>query len=150
MINKGARFDSYAYRSAEHKIASALVTAGFEDGIFVSFDSNGSLVKADGKSKAFMLTTSKKTGRDLVTGKISAKGSILVGHFMVSTDQVASTDAFAPGKALYVNASGLLSLTGVTVTVGSGETATTIPPILVGYAMSALDADGILRAYILP
>lgn len=154
MLKKEGRFDQYAYRVAEFPISATLAASEFQDGIWVTINSNGELVKADGTKKAFVLLTSKKTGRDQISGRFNAQGTILMGASRVTTDQVKADDTYAPCTPLYVGADGKLTTTGVglKLVVGTGgavtATGTGDLPIVAGYALSDMDSDGFVTVYI--
>lgn len=139
MIAYENRFDAYAYRVGTFDLdATLLALSVIEDGTMVHLTDDGKLAVADGTKKSFIMTTSKKTNRDLITGKVVKKGAILVGAVILNTDQIETGDTWAPSKELYVQG-GKLTCTKPTGT-----------PILAGYSMSGLNADGTVRVYLLP
>lgn len=135
MIKKENRYDSYAYRISDVPASAALITAGWEEGDFLSFDSKGELVKADNTKPAFMSMSSCRPGRDQFKGKTTRQASILFGALRVCTNSVDAGQSYAAGTPLYVGADGKL-----TVTKGA---------YLVGYACDALDTEGYLKAMII-
>ena len=134
MLKKENRYDSYAYRISDVPASAELITAGWEEGDFLSYNESGELVKADGTKPAFMSMSSCRPGRDQFTGKTTKQASILFGALRVCTNSVDAAQTYAAGTPLYVGAEGKL-----TVTKGT---------YLVGYACDALDTEGYLKAMI--
>ena len=134
MIKKENRYDSYAYRISDVPASADLITAGWEEGEFLSFNTQGELVKANGSAPAFMSMSSCRAGRDQFTGKTTRQASILFGALRVCTNSVDAGQTYAAGTPLYVGADGKL-----TTVKGS---------YLVGYACDTLDTEGYLKAMI--
>jgi len=157
MIQFSNRYDAYAYRNSQFPLSEALKGSNFEAGIFVTLNANGELVlptdagTAGGGSatgvkvageKVFMLTTSKVAGRDLVSGKATTKGNVLMGAFIAATNQYDATGTYAPGTALTVKPDGKLKPITPTASVVEGD--------IVGYCVSGVQEDSTIRVYILP
>ena len=120
MIKLTERFDQYAY-SVAIKPSDNLLSVGFEEGQWVAPGANGYDFPTAG-AKAFMLISSKRTGRDQFSGKASAPDTsapaqVYVGSFALATDQFDTNETYAPGDALYVKADGKLTNNGSGVVV---------------------------------
>ena len=143
MLNLNNRYDTHAYRVAgDFRFGSAMKEmATIEEGTWVSVNTDGTLKVADGTGKAFILLTSKRPGRDYVTGAgEDPLASVLMGVAILDTDQI-DTSGVTPGAALSVGTAGSAGK----LVKQSGSAA------VVAYALSAPDAStGLTRIYILP
>lgn len=117
MIRLTNRYMQYAY-SVPFKVSDALKTSGFEEGTFVvpsgttAGVDNGITLPAAGK-KAYMVLSSKRTGRDNISAKPVDVAQVLIGPAVVDTNMVADDVlSSAPGTPLYVDATGKLTKTG--------------------------------------
>lgn len=140
MLNLNNRFDTHAYRVADFEFSSTMLQQDtIEEGSWVSLNTDGKLIPATNSTgKAFILLTSKKPGRDYITGTGAApKGSVLMGVAILDTDVVTPT-SIVPGKALKIGTDGKLA-------IDSDGSAT------VAFALSAPAAGtNVTRIYILP
>lgn len=143
MLNLNNRYDTHAYRVAgDFRFGSAMKEMDtIAEGTWVSVDTDGTLKVADGTGKAFILLTSKRPGRDYVTGAgEDPLASVLMGVAILDTDQI-DTSGVTPGAALSVGTGGSAGK----LVKQSGSAA------VVAYALSAPDAStGLTRIYILP
>lgn len=119
MIRLTNRYMQYAY-SVPFKVSEALKTkdGGFEEGTFVVPSGtaqgvdNGITLPAAGK-KAYMLLSSKRTGRDNISAKPVDIAQVLIGPAVVDTNMVEGDVLSAtPGTPLYVKENGNLTATG--------------------------------------
>lgn len=109
MIKFENRHDEYAYRVANFDLDPSVTT--LHDGQWVTL-SNGKLVVADGTKKAFICTGSKRAGRDQISGLPVQKVAILVGAFVLSTDQFDTTGTYGELTPLAVKEGGILTPAG--------------------------------------
>ena len=119
MIRLTNRYMQYAY-SVPFKVSDALKTkdGGFEEGTFVvpsgttAGVDNGITLPAAGK-KAYMVLSSKRTGRDNISAKPVDIAQVLIGPAVVDTNMVeGDVLSSAPGTPLYVTKDGKLTATG--------------------------------------
>lgn len=136
MIKAVNRADAYAYRRGNRELASS-VTA-LNEGQWVTFNTSGNLVKAVANTlpgaKAFLTTTSLRTGRDEITGRAARKATYLYGAFELWTDQYDATGSYTA------------AMTPLKLTAGSVVTPATLPTdaaLVVAYAIGA-PVDGFL------
>ena len=116
MIRLSNRFMQFAY-SVPFKVSADLKTAGFEEGTFVVPSGttggvdNGIKLPTAG-AKAYMVLSSKRTGRDNISAKPVDVAQVSIGAAIVDTDQIeADVLTKAPGTPLYVTATGTLTAT---------------------------------------
>ena len=116
MIRLTNRYMQYAY-SVPFKVSDALKTSGFEEGTFVVPSGtaqgvdNGIKLPTAG-AKAYMVLSSKRTGRDNISAKPVDVAQVSIGAAIVDTDQIeADVLSAAPGTPLYVTATGTLTAT---------------------------------------
>ena len=181
MIRPDNRFDDYAYRVGEFPLSKELTERGtLEDGVMVTLNKNAELIIADGAKlgtpgatledgttgypqKAYICTTSNVAGRNQVSGKPFAQGTILIGPACLWIDTVKLVGAdektplnYTPGMPLYVAAAVEGSKENGYLT--SEKPADNDSAPVVGYAMSCLvpeantdgtytlnDADGYVK-----
>lgn len=126
MIRLSNRFMQFAY-SVPFKVSAELKTAGFEEGTFVvpsgttgGVDNGITLPGETGKgAKAYMVLSSKRTGRDNISAKPVDVAQVSIGPAIVDTDQIeADVLTKAPGTPLYVTATGTLTATDPTSGTG--------------------------------
>lgn len=84
MIKFENRFDGYAYREATKVLSAAIIASGFEEGQWITLDSEGKIIVSDGSKKSFIVTTSKREGRDLVSTNPVQKGTFLFGAYEIT------------------------------------------------------------------
>lgn len=155
MIRPDNRFDDYAYRVGEFPLSKDLTKRDtLEDGVMVTLNENAELVIADGADigaegkpgKAYVCTTSNVGGRNQVSGKPFAQGTILIGPACLWIDTVRLMDknaakplTYAPGMPLYI------AVTDEEKFKGEAGYLTKEAPYegapVVGYAMSSLVAE---------
>lgn len=161
MIRPDNRFDDYAYRVGEFPLSKDLTKRDtLEDGVMVTLNENSELVIADGNDigaegkpgKAYVCTTSNVGGRNQVSGKPFAQGTILIGPACLWIDTVKLVGAdektllnYTPGMPLYVAAAVEGSKENGYLT--SEKPADNDSAPVVGYAMSCLfpeaNTDGV-------
>lgn len=93
MLRMGGRFDNYAYRVTLPVDESV---AKFEEGSFVTIKA-GKLVLADGTAKkAWLLTGSKRVGRNQIAGKPLHKLAFMHGSFYgIQTNMFDATGTYS-------------------------------------------------------
>lgn len=141
MIKHSVRYDNYAYRLADVPASAELISAGWEEGEFLSYNSNGELVKATNTTLPFMSLSSARKARNQFVGKTTTAASIMFGPARVATTNFDAAKTYTPGAPLYVNANG-----AVTTEKGS---------YLVGYVSpgngeNCIGADGFLTMIVIP
>lgn len=108
-IKKNARYDQYGYRVSGP--LSRTVTE-LHEGQFLTLNNKGEYVIADGDAKvAWMSTSSKRTGRDQLTGQTHPMVTVLKGkvcNMQIDQFDVAG-DYTAPVTKLKLNAEGKLT-----------------------------------------
>ena len=137
MIKLMSRHDAYAYRL--NFPLSATVTT-LDEGTWLTLDANGELVVSDGTAAvSFMAMSSKRSGRDNITPN-GGECTVLAGHFGCWTDKYNALATFAATTTpLKISATGTLD-----VWASASDDAEEI----VGYAIGAPTADGLLRVLI--
>ncbi len=142
MIKFEGRFDEYAYRIATRKLSSTVTE--LTEGQWITLDSNGEVVISDGSKKSFMVISSKREGRDNITGN-GGRATYLMGHFEVTTDQFDGAGSYDYMTPLVVDANGLLTpATTMTANTTTGAIKGNTPDQIVAYALGA-PVDGFLR-----
>ena len=106
MIKFENRFDEYAYRVATFDL-DATVTS-LSEGQWVTIV-GGKLVIATGTTKAFIAMGSHRAGRDQVAGLPVKKISILVGTFILTTDEFNTSGTYGDMTPLMITAGGILT-----------------------------------------
>lgn len=107
MLKFNSKFEEYAYRVASNQLDPSVTT--LEEGQWVT-KNNGKIVIADGSKKSFMCLTSKRPGRDQISGKSDALVSFYHGSFyglQTSNFDVAGT--YNEMTPLKVKAGGILT-----------------------------------------
>ncbi len=105
MIRFENRFDEYAYRVATRELDPSVDT--LIEGQWVTIK-NGKIVISDGTQKSFMVTTSRRPGRDNIS--MSNKATYLHGNYEVTTDQFDTTAVYGDMTPLKVNEDGILTV----------------------------------------
>jgi len=78
--NAGNNFDEYAYRIATKQLAAPATY--LEEGSWVTLDTSGKIVSADGTKLAFLCLTSNRVARDNITPQnLTPKMTYLLGGF---------------------------------------------------------------------
>lgn len=146
MIKFENRFDAYAYREATKVLSSGLIATNFEEGQWITLDVDGKIEISDGSKKSFILTTSKRTGRDLVSTNAVQKGTFLLGAYEITVqnnpdsvnDTVFDSGAtFAVMAPLKVTTGGILTTWDVLTD--------TVDKIVAYVAAPAVAGSGLLR-----
>jgi hypothetical protein len=105
MIKFENRFDEYAYRIAYREIDSSIST--IEEGTWVTVV-DGKVVVSDGTKRSFLCITSKRSGRDQLSGKAVTKAGYLLGNFELTVTNFDATKTYGDMEPLVVNATGQL------------------------------------------
>lgn len=105
MINKENRFDEYAYRIAFKEADPSIVA--LEEGQWISFV-GGKAVISDGTTKSFICLTSKRDGRDQLSGVPVKKVSYLLGSFELTVTNFDPTETYGDMVPLVVTTGGIL------------------------------------------
>lgn len=141
MIKHSVRYDNYAYRLADVPASAELISAGWEEGEFLSYNSNGELVKATNQTLPFMSLSSSRRGRNQFLGKTTTATSLMFGAARVATTNFDAGKTYTAGAPLYVNANGALTTDKGAYLVGY------VSP---GNGDNCIGADGFLTALIIP
>lgn len=108
MIRFDNRFDEYSYRIAFREADASILTADLEEGTWVTVV--GSKVKvADGTQKSFLTISSKRAGRDQITGVPVKKISYLHGTFELTTTIFDPAGTYGDMVPLVVTTGGVLT-----------------------------------------
>ena len=108
MINPENRLDEYAYRMSGD-VDSTVTT--LQEGQWLTYNAAGKFVIADGTTaRSFPTISSKRTGRDQLSGKPIYKAVVLVGNFKIVTDQYYTSGTYATTiTALKLMAGGIVT-----------------------------------------
>jgi hypothetical protein len=107
MIKFESRFDEYAYRIANGELDPSVTN--LIEGQWVT-KNNGKVVIADGTKKAWLCITSKRVGRDQLSGKVIQQVSFLHGAFFgLKVDQFDAAGTYNELTPLKVKAGGVLT-----------------------------------------
>ena len=107
MINFENRFDEYAYRVAYRMLDDSVTE--LEEGKWITVNDEGKIVISDGTKKSFLCLTSKRAGRDQLSGKSVRKVSYLLGVTEVTVTNFDPAGTYGAMTPLCVNASGDLT-----------------------------------------
>ena len=146
MIKFENRFDAYAYREATKVLSSGIIASGFEEGQWITLDADGQIVLSDGNMKSFIVTTSKREGRDLVSTNAVQKGTFLLGAYeiTVQNNPNSATDTAFDSTATYAVMAPLKVTTGGILTSWVSGT-DTVDKIAAYVAAPAVAGSGLLR-----
>ena len=146
MIKFENRFDAYAYREATKVLSSGIIASGFEEGQWITLDADGQIVLSDGSKKSFIVTTSKREGRDLVSTNAVQKGTFLLGAYeiTVQNNPNSATDTAFDSTATYAVMGPLKVTTGGILTSWVSGT-DTVDKIAAYVAAPAVAGSGLLR-----
>lgn len=146
MIKFENRFDAYAYREATKVLSSGIIASGFEEGQWITLDADGQIVLSDGNMKSFIVTTSKREGRDLVSTNAVQKGTFLLGAYeiTVQNNPNSATDTAFDSTATYAVMDPLKVTTGGILTSWVSGT-DTVDKIAAYVAAPAVAGSGLLR-----
>ena len=146
MIKFENRFDAYAYREATKVLSSGIIASGFEEGQWITLDADGQIVLSDGGKKSFIVTTSKREGRDLVSTNAVQKGTFLLGAYeiTVQNNPNSATDTAFDSTATYAVMDPLKVTTGGILTSWVSGT-DTVDQIAAYVAAPAVAGSGLLR-----
>lgn len=126
MIKFESRFDEYAYRVANLQLDPGVTS--LIEGQWITKDGNKAKI-ADGTAKSFLCLSSKREGRDQMSGKVDPMVSFLHGSFYgLKVDQFDVEGSYDEMTPLKVKAGGVL--TPWTTGVDKVE-------LLVAYALAA-------------
>ena len=106
MLKLENRFDEYSYRVANFDLDPTVTS--LKEGQWVTI-TGGKLTIADGTKKAFIATGSHRAGRDQVAGIPVKKIAILVGTFILTTDQFNTGGTYTDMTPLMVTTGGILT-----------------------------------------
>lgn len=151
MIKFENRFDSYAYREATKVLSSAIIASGFEEGQWVTLGTDGKIALSDGTKKSFMITTSKRDGRDNTSTNTVQKGTFLFGAYEVTVQNnpdAESDTAFASGETYAVMDALKVTTGGILTPWISGTDA--VNKIVAYVAAPIVAASGELRIFVTP
>lgn len=137
MIKLEGRFDEYAYRVATFDVDSG-VTA-LEEGQWVTLNATGKVAISDGTAnKSFICISSKRTGRDQITGVPVKKASFLVGNFLLNVSNYDTNGSYAAMTPLVVTTAGVLTPYTILTQDGGGTNINGTPPQkIVAYSLGA-------------
>ena len=131
MLKKMNRYIGHAYTVAHLELKA---TGEVEEGSWVTIDTDGKLIVSNGTKKSFLLSGSKRTGRDYTSSGIFKGVAFVHGPFYgLNTSCFDNTKEYAPMTALKVTTGG--KLTPVT---GVG------PEIIEAYAIKKISATELM------
>lgn len=106
MIRKENRFDSYAYSVAYRELDASVTT--LDDGQWITLQ-GGKVVISDGSAKSFLCTSSKRAGRDQISGVPVKKVAYLLGAFELSVTNFDPAKTYGDMTPLVVTTGGILT-----------------------------------------
>lgn len=136
MIKVEGRFDEYAYRVATYDVDSS-VTA-LEEGQWVTLNSSGKVIISDGTAnRSFLCISSKRSGRDQITGVPVKKASFLVGQFLLQVSNYYADGSYSAMTPLCVTTDGVLTPYTALTQGGGSDIDGTPPQKIVAFALGA-------------
>jgi len=107
MIRFENRLDEYAYRVAVRPLDDSVTE--LEEGQWVTINDSGKVVISDGTKKSFLCISSKRAGRDQISGKSVKKVTYYFGVFEVTVSNFDTAETYGAMTPLCVNADGVLT-----------------------------------------
>jgi hypothetical protein len=107
MLKKMDRYIGHSYSIANAELKT---TGTVEEGTWVTLDTDGTLIVADGTQKSFLLTGSQRAGRDQTANGLFKGISFVHGPFYgLNTSKFDGTKDYAPMTPLVVVDGGILT-----------------------------------------